>query len=124
MARIDIAQLGGILTSIKEGRGKRCCCKEDERSRYLGAVIYNARSHTAAFSSNDKLPVVFENAFEFENEKEPCSRCSKPCSPEQNIVSDTKFVCHRDSFSHSHKHKLLFPRILRFADPASWYNSE
>ena len=33
----------------------------------LGAVIYNARSSTAAFSSNDKLPVVLENVCEFEN---------------------------------------------------------
>jgi hypothetical protein len=32
-------------------------------------VVYNARPHTAAFSGNDKLPVILENVFEFENEK-------------------------------------------------------
>lgn len=78
----------------------------------MGAVIYNARSHTAAFSGNDKRPVVLEKVYEFENEKEPCSRYSKPRSPEQNIVSDTKFVCQHVSFkvTHTNLNKLLFPR--------------
>jgi hypothetical protein len=78
----------------------------------LGAVIYNARSHNAAFNSNDKLPVVLDNVREFKNVKEPCSRCSKPWSPEQKIVSDTKFVSHRVSFkvTHTNINKLLFPR--------------
>jgi hypothetical protein len=42
--------------------------KEDERSTNFSAVVYNVRSHTAAFSSNDKLPVILENVYEFENE--------------------------------------------------------
>jgi hypothetical protein len=77
----------------------------------LGDGIYNARSHIAAFSTNDKPPVVLENVFEFENEKEPCSRCSKPCISEQKIVSDTKFVCHHVSFkvTHTDINKLHFP---------------
>lgn len=68
----------------------------------MGVVKYIARLHTAAFSSNDKLPMLLDNVFEFENEEEPCSPCSKPCSPEQNIVSDTELVCRRVSFQVTH----------------------
>jgi hypothetical protein len=40
VARIDIAQLGGILTSLEQESD--VAAKDDERSTNLGAVIYKA----------------------------------------------------------------------------------
>jgi hypothetical protein len=55
--------LAELLTSLEEE--KRCCCEEDEKNTKLCAVIYIARSHAAAFSINDKVPVLLEKLFEF-----------------------------------------------------------